>query len=100
MLDWRQPSNPQAPGKSCRCLTGSVENAGYEDGQEEKEKQEKEAGRARLLTIPELLDHMGERAKAAASELAKDTKAQASSCFPPLFISAWHGGLWVQGCQV
>ena len=70
-----------------------MESAGYEDGQEEKERQEKEAGRARLLTIPELLDHMGERAEAAASALAKDTKAQASICISAPLIrhtSAWH----------
>ncbi|KAK9862042.1 hypothetical protein WJX84_003960 [Apatococcus fuscideae] len=54
--------------------SAKVATDGYEDGQEEKEKQE--AGRARLVTIPELLDHLQEHAEAAATELAKDSKAQ------------------------
>ena len=59
------------------CLTGLLAVVGYEDGQEDKEK--REAGRARLVTIPELLDHLQEHAQAAAAELGKDINAQVTA---------------------
>ena len=63
--------------RSSSCLSRLLAVVGYEDGQEEKEKQE--AGRARLVTIPELLDHLQEHAQAAATDLAKDTNAQVTA---------------------
>ena len=48
--------------------------AGYAEGQEEIERVE--AGRARLLTMSELLEHLQQRAQIAADQLAQDTNAQ------------------------